>query len=84
MSQAADLLHSLRERGFALVLVDGRLSVSPGSLLTDADKLALKTHKADLIALLEAEPASGRDIRWPQDHPRWSDRLGRLRFPWED
>ena len=55
MTVAVALLDELRARGLALVAREGLIHVKPVSLLTDADRVAIRTHRSDLIALLEDE-----------------------------
>jgi len=56
---APDLLHNLQQRGVAIQVTAGQLSLSADvGVLTDADKAALKEHKPALIDLL-TRPAHG-------------------------
>jgi hypothetical protein len=51
-----ELIHSLQVRGVRLTLVGGRLAVLPRGRLTEADRAAIRAHKAELLRLLaEAE-----------------------------
>jgi hypothetical protein len=53
---ASDLLTDLSERGFRLlVLADDKLRVTPADRLTDADRDAIRQHKAALLRLLTAD-----------------------------
>lgn len=58
---AADLLQRLTAAGLALQPDGPRVIVRPRSLLTDADREAIRAHKGALLALLSAaslhEPA---------------------------
>jgi hypothetical protein len=53
-------LAQLRESGFTVSVIDGRVKVSPASRLTDADRAAIRDHKGEFLALLApaAPPAS--------------------------
>ncbi len=55
---AADLLLHLRAAGLRLDVEDGVLLVGPASLLRDDDRNIIRAHKAELLALLNATPAS--------------------------
>lgn len=52
---AADLLLLVRAAGFTLDLVDGKLLVTPASMLTDELRAALRASKPEVLALLAAE-----------------------------
>lgn len=57
---AASLIESLAWRGIS-VLADGdTIKVSPASGLTDEDRLAIRDHKAELLALLGRQPDAPR------------------------
>jgi hypothetical protein len=49
---ASAVLSALRDRGFELTVIDDGVRVTPASRLTDADRAALRAHKAALVALL--------------------------------
>ena len=50
---AAELYVDLRERGFRLRIDDElRLRVSPGNRLTAADRVAVRRHRDDLLAMV--------------------------------
>ena len=49
---AAELVHRFCSRGFTLTVKGPNLSVSPGSKLTDADRLLIREHKAALLRVL--------------------------------
>lgn len=53
---AENIIADLQARGFTLQPNGERLTVAPSSRLTDADRLTIREHKAELLALLsEAE-----------------------------
>ena len=55
-----DLLKHLRDAGLSIEANDGNLIVTPRERLTDALRLAIKTHKAALlVALVAVTPATG-------------------------
>ena len=55
-----DLLKHLRDAGLSIEASDGNLIVTPRERLTDALRLAIKTHKAALlVALVAVTPATG-------------------------
>ena len=53
---AAESVGGLRPRGFQVRLAEGRLVVSPGSRLSDADCSAVGNYKTAIVAVLRAEP----------------------------
>jgi hypothetical protein len=53
---ALELVAALRDRGIMLSAVGGRLEVRPASALTDRDRDALRSHAADLLAVLNPLP----------------------------
>jgi hypothetical protein len=53
---AAQVLNGLRAGGFTVKADGDRLTVSPGGRLAEADRLAIRAHKAELIALVTAAP----------------------------
>jgi DNA polymerase len=53
-STAETLLADLTARGFAFTAERGGLGVRPASQLSDADRTAVRAHKAELLALLTA------------------------------
>lgn len=55
---AADLLAHVRAAGFTLDLADGKLLVTPASMLTDDLRAALRASKPEVLALLEGEHAA--------------------------
>lgn len=55
MDEAKALLTAFRASGFSLAAEDHRLIVSPASKLTDVDREAIRVHRDDLLAWLEAE-----------------------------
>lgn len=70
---AALFLADLRSRGLTIELrtpddpaAPLRLVVTPGSALTEVDKIALKEHREALLDALWAEPhpSDGREIGW--------------------
>jgi hypothetical protein len=52
MTPAHILLADLARRGFRLRPLDGRLGVSPSTGLTEADRVALRACKDEVLALL--------------------------------
>lgn len=58
MTDAAYLLTELRRRGYTLATADGKLTVSPGSRLTDGERAEVAEFKAGLLALLADEAVS--------------------------
>src|SRR5262245_45127373 len=54
---AETLYTALRAREMSLSVVGDRLALTPRELLTDADRAALRTHKAEIIELLAKESA---------------------------
>ena len=52
---AAALLQQVRAAGFTLDLADGKLLVTPASMLTDELRAALRASKPEVLALLAAE-----------------------------
>lgn len=58
-SSAANLVRSLRGRGFALRLDAGQIMVSPSDRLTPADRAAILGQRDGVVALLagEGDPA---------------------------
>jgi hypothetical protein len=53
------LLANLRARGLRVQHVGSALHVAPRAALTDADREALRQHRTELIALLQAESDPG-------------------------
>lgn len=55
---APALLQDLRRRGLSVAVKPGgdRLLVSPPGVLTDADRTQIRTHRAELIGLLQQPP----------------------------
>jgi len=56
-STAATLIADLRARGLVIEAVSDRLKITPPGVLTDADRAALRAHKAELLTLLRAPGA---------------------------
>lgn len=56
------LYHDLRRRGVRFQARDSRLLVEPAVLLMDADREALRTHRAEVLALVEAEEIANRYV----------------------
>ena len=52
---ARDLLHDMLAAGFELDVADGKLLVTPASMLTDELRAALRASKPEVLALLAAE-----------------------------
>lgn len=55
---ADDLVAGLRQRGFQVRLREGKLAITPGSWLTDADRAALTSHRRAVVDLLRIEAQS--------------------------
>ena len=53
---AAQVLDGLRAGGFTLRADGDRLTVTPGGKLAEADRLAIRAHKVELLALVTAAP----------------------------
>jgi len=53
-STASTLIADLRARGLVIEAVDDRLKITPPGVLTEADRAALRAHKAELLTLLRA------------------------------
>ncbi len=49
---AQTVISTLQARGFSLAPTEGGISVKPSKLLTDADRAAIREHKAELLSLL--------------------------------
>jgi len=58
---AADVIASLRSRGFQVALAEGKLVVSPGSRLNDAERADLGKYKTAIVDLLHTDPAGQPD-----------------------
>lgn len=58
---AVDLLQHVRLAGFTLNVADGRLLVTPASMLTDKLRTALRACKPEVLALLAAEREADRE-----------------------
>lgn len=65
---AAAILASLRALGFVLTVAEGRIHVSPGSRLTEAQRAAIRDYKAELLALLHQEHIDERAAVLEVDH----------------
>jgi hypothetical protein len=50
-------LNKIRQAGFSLSVVDGKLLVTPAKNLTDQQREFIKRHKAEIIDYLEREAA---------------------------
>jgi len=87
--RADTLLESLSGRGFKVLVDGGTIRVSPSSALTDADRQAIRDHKAELLDLLTyghlCPGCAGemrlqdraRDVWWCPACRRWADGQGR-------
>ena len=53
---ASQVLDGLRAGGFTLKADGDRLTVSPGGKLAEADRLAIRAHRAELLALVTRAP----------------------------
>ncbi|HWQ35420.1 MAG TPA: hypothetical protein VNQ79_21415 [Blastocatellia bacterium] len=53
---ATTLIDDLRQRGFALTPEGNGIRITPASALTDADRAAIRAHKAALLELLTTDP----------------------------
>jgi hypothetical protein len=51
-SPAVDLLLRLEREGFAIAVTDGRLLLRPVDRLSESDRLGIRAHRAELIALI--------------------------------
>ena len=68
---APDLLHHLRGAGLTVTPADGGgIRVMPAGILTDAQRQAIRDHRAELLALLASAPPppppppARRPTRW--------------------
>ena len=71
---AVMLLSDFRRRGIALVANGEKLTVRPVSRLTDADRAAIRSAKADLLRLLSLPEDPGPEFApptTPRDDPPW-------------
>lgn len=59
---ASDLLSDLRARGVELVAAGDRIRFRPADALTDADRAALRDHRAEIIVLLAGDFAPVGDL----------------------
>lgn len=57
--RAADVLAGLRARGFTLTPAGDRLAVAPAAALTEADRVTIRAHKAELLRILAGPAAEG-------------------------
>jgi hypothetical protein len=57
LKSASTLLADLRRRGFSVGVEANGIRISPASQLTDADRQAIRAHKADLLAVLRDRAA---------------------------
>lgn len=64
---APELLRHLRESGFTIAPAEGGgIRVAPSSSLTDADRQAIRDHRAELLSLLATPPLADPDrYCWP-------------------
>jgi hypothetical protein len=69
VSPAAQLVERLRARGVDLLTDGERLGVRPAGVLTEAEREALRQHKAEVLALLRSSPPPATA---PADVGRWS------------
>lgn len=77
---APDVLRHLREAGFTVAPVDGGgIKVAPSSSLTDAQRQAIRDHRAELLLLL-APPIGADPDRccWPHSDAMNGTELERL------
>ena len=61
MTSAAGLLADLSARGFAVAAAGDGLRVTPAGRLSEADREAIRAHKAELLALLLTPAAEDPD-----------------------
>lgn len=62
-SPAARLLDDLQQRGYSVHAEGQDLYVLPAGRLTEADRIAIKDHKAELLSLLNAA-GEAMDVTW--------------------
>lgn len=72
---ASDLLHRLEAIGVELSRVGGYLAAEPASLLSDADRELIRTHKAALLEIL-APSRIVLEFRFVDDEGGWNVMLG--------
>src|SRR6266851_3306380 len=56
------LMEDFSRRGIRLIPNPPKLVVEPASILTDADRVAIRTHKGELLALLSPDPVADRIV----------------------
>jgi hypothetical protein len=79
MTAAENLLVELGRRGFSLAADGAAIRCSPASRLTDADRRAVRQHKAELLTLIvaaqqsaqAAQPADAPGDAWEHPLDRW-------------
>lgn len=54
----------LKERGFKVSLVENRIRVSPGSMISETDRKYIMLHRLELIAELAANDGIERRLSW--------------------
>ena len=92
---ARDMLDDLAERGVTVrALPDGMLKLMPFSVLSDADKAAIRAHKVELLALLGSADThssppvplstSARKIARPPHRPTHEQAERCHEFAWTD
>ncbi len=81
---APDLLQHLRGAGFDLTVTpEGGLKVTPASALDDAERMAIRDHKAELLALLVGPVDLAPDGKTEAECERYTWRMERLtRWGW--
>ncbi|MDQ3011728.1 MAG: hypothetical protein M3X11_13600 [Acidobacteriota bacterium] len=52
------IIQDFHQRGFSLAVVATGIEVSPASALTDADREAIRRHKADLLSMFTPPPGT--------------------------
>lgn len=62
------VLQDFRQRGFHLAAVPEGIEIIPASALTDADREAIRKHKAELLAVLAPQPGTCPACRSELDH----------------
>lgn len=89
MSAAAALLAALEARQVHLEPRGGLLAcVGPNGVLTDADRLALREHRAELLALLaertlaDEHQADARSVQFEPDCALLADLVEAVALPW--
>lgn len=69
------VLYGLRDRGFCVDLVDGKLRVSPRELITEADRELIRSNRKAILEALTAPPRSAKTepVRKVAPPPRQPD-----------